>query len=184
MYVLATYIKHNCFEAADYLISHDYYVSQAGDYDGPGFLPFQVFTQEVKLLEYRTNRLGLNTSSLHADLLKQRNKGCGVEFGELMQVDFILSLRNRLAAKDFRFYWWPETLYYLGRQYTSFEVFARSRSKAYFERIKNLFGVQSKDELVLLCQDLVTNREAFPRVRFSNINPAILMGIEQIATKP
>jgi hypothetical protein len=98
-----------------------------------------------------------------------------------MQADFVLFLRANLATRGS---WWPVTLLYADRQSGPFEVFARSRSTAYFNKAKALLGIQSKNELQRLMEVFDSDRNSVPRWEHNSISPQALSGFTQLATTP
>ena len=63
-----------------------------------------------------------------------------------MLADFVILLRALLDL-DMGARWYPQTLVYVGRG-GGFEVFARARSKKWFEKVKVLLNVTDKDDLM------------------------------------
>jgi len=130
-------------------------------------------------LAHRNQRLGLKRLSLHADMLKERSKGVGIEFRYIMQADFVLYLRGQLED----FYWWPETLLWVGRYSGAFEVFARCKSRAYFERVKVILNVASLSDLQQLIQKITEEKRHLPRWEINSINPKNLLGLDEMAVR-
>ncbi len=184
LYALASSIRYERFESAAFLMANEYYVAGRSEYGRDAMVPFEVFRQYMKSLEHRNERLNRRRLSLRADLLKERSKGSGIEFRYLMQADFILFMRDNLDRPDDQWHWWPETLLYIGQHSGAFEVFARSRSASYFERVKVLLGVESKAVLVPLLEALRAGRQRIPRWDGTSFGPAELLGFNDIATKP
>ena len=102
-----------------------------------------------------------------------------------MQVDFILFMRDYLDHPDQMFHWFPETLVFIGRHGSAaFEVFARSKSSAYFERAKKLLGIENKEDLAPLLEAFQKDSRLLPRWEFNSFSPVGLLGFNEIATKP
>lgn len=80
--------------------------------------------------------------------------------------------------------WDPVTLVYAGRQYGPFEVFARSRSVKYFEKLKQVFDIEKKDDLVTLTEAFKEEKLRIPRWGFRPLNPPELMGFDKLASLP
>ena len=122
---------------------------------------------------------------MRADLLKDRCKGSAIQFRHLQQADFVLFIRSRSAPADLSWhdhYWFPETLVY--RHNGAFELFARSRSKNYFDRVKALLGVKDKTELEMMLKEFSENPRQFPRWQHESFNAAYLLGFDKLATEP
>ena len=184
LYAVACFIRHERFESAAYLLGNEYYVLGNSDYGRDVMVSFAVFRSYMESLEYRNKRLKLCQFSVHANLLEQRCKGIGIEFRHLMQADFILFLRDHLDRPDAMNPWWPETLLYAERHSGAFELFARSKSAAYFERAKSVLGIESKKDLVPLLKLFADNPQRIPRWNFNSFSPVNLLGFNEISTKP
>ncbi len=98
-----------------------------------------------------------------------------------------ISLRSfgpRVDATDDYNRWWPETLLYLGHFNSAFEIFARSVSTTYFNKVKLLLAIQSPKDLEPLLRSYRDGSRKLPRWEFESFNPAALLGYEQFATRP
>jgi hypothetical protein len=181
LYAIACYIKNERFDAAAYLMRNDYYVARHSELGRDTMVPYNVFRTYLKSLAHRNHRLVLRRLSVRADMLRERCKGLGVEFRHLMQADFVLYLRSVLHNSERM--WWPETLVFAGRFSGAFEIFARSRSATYFERVRKLLDIKGKDDLQSFFVKLQKGEIQLPKWEFDSIEPAKLLGFEEIATK-
>jgi len=182
LYAFAIYLGHERFEAAEFLLANRYYVLSP---DSEVMRPFVIFRPYVRSLSFRNDRLKLGRLSVRADLLKDRCKGSAIQFRHLQQADFVLFIRSRSAPADLSWhdhYWFPETLVY--RHNGAFELFARSRSKNYFDRAKALLGVKDKTELEMMLKEFSENPQQFPRWQHDSFNAAYLLGFDKLATQP
>ena len=184
LYAVAILIKLERFQQAVMLLSQRYYVSANSDYGRDVMVSFSIFRQYMRSLEYRNRKLNLRRLSLRADLLKERCQTTGIDFRYLMQADFVLFIKAELYAEDLYDRWWPETLLYLDHFPGPFEIFARAESKRYFEKTKCLFDVQSPDDFKQLLEEYKQRKRELPRWEFNSFNPALLLNIEKLATKP
>jgi hypothetical protein len=101
-----------------------------------------------------------------------------------MQADFVTFMRAEIESKNDYGRWWPETLLYLGHFNSAFEIFARSKSKAYFNSVKGLLAIDSVEDLEPLLKSYQDGSRKRPRWGdFQSINPAALLGFEQLATR-
>ena len=182
LYAVASFIRHERFESAAFLMTNDYYVL-TGSRSGPDqMVSFVEFRSPIRSLEDRNRRLQLRRLSLRADILRERCKHVGIEFRHLMQADFVLFLRSRLEKTGRMMGWWPETL--LFSHQGPFEVFARSRSKAYFDRVKVLLGIDEKNALASLFEEFAKNTQYFPHWQYESFDPISLIGFNDLSTKP
>ena len=186
LYAISSFLKYECFDAVAYLIRQHYYVEKNADYGRNVMVPFTIFYNSMRSLEYRNKRLNLRRLSLKADLLEQRSKTSGITFRQIMQSDFILFLRNCFGAINNGGYqsWWPETLVYTERHSSTFEIFARSQSKEYFDKIKCLFDIGDKNDFAPLFDAFKEKKLSIPQWQFTQLNPEVLLGFEGLATRP
>jgi hypothetical protein len=183
LYAVAIFSKHERFSEVKLLLTQQYYVTGRSDYGKDTLVCYEVFREYLKTLDYRNQRLQLNRLSLHADLLEQRSKHSGIEFRYLMQADFILFMRAEIQQADFYSSWFPDTLLYVGRFHSAFEVFARSSSRSYFEKVKCILGIDKPSDLNELIESYKTDRQRLPKWQFESFSPSVLLGYEQLATK-
>lgn len=183
IYAVSVLIKYERFEQANYLLQNQYYVSSTHLYHGQSAMcGHGVFVRSTTSLDNRNRRLNLRRLCLRADLIESRSKSSGIDFRYILQGDFVLYLRSELDKIDAYNKWFPITLVYVSRVPQAFEVFARSISKRYFNRVKCLLNVEKPDDLRELLESYETNPELLPRWEFNRINPAKLLGYEQLAT--
>lgn len=182
LYAIASLIRYERFEAAAYLAGTRYYVPRNNIEGKDVMAHFGTFRRYMKSLDFRNKRLQLNRLSLRADLLKERCNASEFNFRQLMQADFILFIRGELQLKAAYSGWFPETLLYAHSG--MFEVFARSRSKSYFDRLKTLLGVSGKEELAAVLSQLAQDTNRVPRWQFESFNSSHLIGFEKLATEP
>jgi hypothetical protein len=115
--------------------------------------------------------------------LKERCNGTGIEFRHLMQADFVAFMRAEIEAENGYRRWWPETLLYLGHFNGAFEIFARSASKAYFDKAKGLLAIDSPKDLEPLLVSYRNGSRKLPRWEFEGFSPTTLLGYEHLATR-
>jgi hypothetical protein len=183
LYAVAIFIKHERFDEVNVLLGQQYYIAGRSDYGKDVMVGYDVFREYLRSLETRNNRLQLSRLSVHADLLEQRSKHSGIEFRYLMQADFVLFMRAEIVQSDFCSGWFPETLLYVGRFHSAFEIFARSSSKSYFEKVKRLLSIDKPSDLKELMEAYKTERQRLPRWGWQSFSPSLLMGYDQLATK-
>jgi len=184
LYAIVILVKLERFQQASMLLSQRYYVPGNSDYGRDVMVSFSVFRRYMESLEHRNKRLKLRRLSLRADLLKERCQTTGIDFRYLMQADFILFIRADLYDEKPFDRWGPETLLYLGHFPGPFEIFARAESKRYFEKMKCLFDIQSPDDFKQLLEEYKQNKRHLPSWDFESFDPALLLNIEKLATKP
>ncbi len=189
LYALAISLRAERFDVVESLIGKPYYLPE--NRRGPGKLvSFVKFREHLDVLEHRGKRLNLRRLSVHADMLQDRCSGSGVEFRHLMQADFVLFLRScvdELSSnnqKMFRQQWWPETLLFSSRRASACEVFSRAESRNYFDRIKPMLGIDDKEDLAAVLEGLKTEKLYTPSWQFERVNTSLLMGFDNLETRP
>ena len=182
LYAVASFLKYERFESAAYFMGNHYYVARNSEYGRNLMVSFEIFRKYLKSFESRNSRLELRRLSLHADMLEQRSKSSGIEFRHIMQADFVLFIRDHLDRPEKTFHWYPETLLYVN--HGAFEIFARCKSNAYFEKAKVILGIESKENIQQLLNMFETGVYKIPRWNFDSFSPSHLLAFDDIATKP
>ena len=183
LYVMALLLRAENFEAANYLLSQPYYVPRNQNYGKDPTATYTIFRDHLKTLEWRNQRLNARRISIRADMLEQRSKTSGIQFRHLMQADFVCYLRPYLTGAEWTQQWWPETLLYAMRQHGPFEIFARAASKRYLNRILPMLGVDSVDKIRAKLSNISQERILIPRWDYQEINPAGMLGLQNLGTK-
>lgn len=182
--LIAILIKNERFSEVNMLLTREYYVGGQLNYNNNEVMVgYGVFRNYIISLEHRKNRLKLGRLSLHADLLKQRSEGSGIDFRYLMQADFVLYVRATIQQSDY-LRWFPETLLYLGHFYTAFEIFARSSSKSYFDKVKCILNIDKLSDIGELIESYHSGKRQLPTWQGNSFSPPVLLGHDQLATKP
>ncbi len=183
LYALSVLLKHDRFDQANCLLEERYYLPGNSDYGRDVMVNFVVFRKHMMSLEQRNKRLGLSRLSVRADLLKERCNGTGIDFRYLMQADFVAFMRAEVAAASEHDRWWPETLVYLGHFGGPLEIFARSVSKSYFDKMKILLAIDAAAALEPLLRSYQDGSRRLPRWEHQTFNPRALLGYEHLATR-
>jgi len=186
LYAVAALLKYECFPGVAYLVRQHYYIGQTARRGNETMLPYLIFQGHLRSLAHRNQRLKLRRLSLHADMLEQRAKTSGLSFQQIMQADLVLFIRDCIDSLRLEHGqgWFPETLLYAHRQYGPFEVFARSQSKQYFEKVRPIFDVDRKEDFLHLAEAFRENRLNVPRWEFDSFDPFKLMAFDKLATLP
>jgi hypothetical protein len=181
LYTMAIFLKYERFSYALHLMSQDYYARVPAEYGHNTMVSYEVFRSSLRSLEHRNKRLNLQRLSLQADLLKQRSHSTAIEFRYLMQADFVLFMRKSVEDS---YIWRPDTLLYVEHFSRAFEIFARSASKTYFDKVKNLIRIESPRDLEPVFESYRQNKRKLPRWEFDSFDPSTLLGYSKLATKP
>ena len=101
-----------------------------------------------------------------------------------MEVELILYLRscNDSNKDDNRYFWYPLTLVYAVRGGgITFENFARSKSKSFFNKFKTVLGINSLEEFNSL-MELFKEGNNTPRFDGWSLNISALTNAQEIGT--
>lgn len=109
----------------------------------------EVFNRYLRTLdEFRKSRLKLNRISITADLLKEHSIRKDITFSEIRQADLILYyILDLTTDREWGVAWFPRTSVYNNHSGSRVELFDRMASLQFFNKVKDLFGVNSVEEL-------------------------------------
>lgn len=187
LYAIAAMLKYERFEGVKELLEQDYFFPAGSPDVQTGMVRFTLFRHYLNSLEHRNSRLKLRRLSLCADFLNKRTNLTEIRFDDVMQADFIIFLHADLSPVDEKSTndrWWPETLLYADRHPGPFEIFARAQSSRYFAKLKTALGVSKKADLEELLTRYSKQELKVPRWDFDSFNPARLMGIDRLDSRP
>lgn len=171
------------FDLAKEMLTYRYLYR--GDTDsGPVAHSYTGYGHSISSLEEREKRLKLNRTSLHADILRERYASHSPSFTVFMQSEFTLYIRSAILDQGGYDIWWPQSLVYAARQYHPFEIYARSESLAYFNKIKDILSVNSPDDLRQKISTVEENKYLVPRYNYSRLDLKRLANSEAIGTQP
>jgi hypothetical protein len=150
LYFVAALLKYNHYnELGSFL--HDTYVitQQYREPQAESFVTFDAYN--FTLNKHYNTKYSTNRTSVVADKIKERVQQ-GYTFEELQQADallHIISVFHRLTPGDrsSRWFWLPETSVYNAHRLPFFDKLISAR---YFERVKQVFGVSSAQDIAKL----------------------------------
>jgi hypothetical protein len=167
LYMLATLIKHERFTESNIFLQRFYfYRDEADSYRSErNLFDFTTFRRHVYSLEEdRKRRLNLNQYHLTATLVHQRADNDNIIFADLAEADYILFLRSLLSPIKDDWMWYPYTFVFVHRSGTM-PLFLKATSKAFFQKLKLLLGVDSKAQLIERFNKLAASN-TFREMRF------------------
>jgi hypothetical protein len=179
LYAVAIMLKHERFSAISVLTNELFVPS---DRRNETMLGYHRIRENLETLRVRNDRLALQQLSLRANMLKARCTGLLLKFADLMQADFILYLRGQLDTANPK-PWFPETLLYADEFRGAFEIFARSRSAAYFQNLKVVLGLSDKQHLIVLVKEFSSKKRRAPSWQYEYLDVETLAGIEKLETQ-
>jgi hypothetical protein len=183
---IAVFLKHERFDLVEYILKQRYYLEKDDDYGRSKMESFVVFRCYLESLKHRNIRQKLRRLSLHADILKERCTDSGISFTYVMQADFLLYLAEAIQGikeKRRQSSWWPETLIFKSFHGGTFEIFLRSESTEYFNRLALTLDIHRKDDLEPLVKGLEADAIYTPRWEHEGISPLELMNYESLCSR-
>lgn len=183
---IAVFLKHERFDLVEFMLNQRYYIEKNDDYARSEMESFGVFKGYLESFNHRNTRLELRRLSLHADILKERCTDSGISFNYVMQADFLLYLAEAMQGikEERRQAWWPDTLIFKSYHRCAFEIFLRSESTEYFNRLAPTLGIKNKDELAPLIKGLEVESIYIPRWDIERISPLELMNYDDLCSRP
>ena len=181
LYFTAILIKYEQYSLLNKFLTKPYYIAHR---DNNTILEYPILRNSLDSLVIRNNRLSENRISIHSDLIIERTHNSGFKDRDLMQADLVLYLRSQFMTNCY-WGWFPDSLLYHERCTSSLEIFARAISKAYFDEMKCILNVTSKQELSdLISKQLQEGNVPKWRGGWQQVNITKLTGIEKLATHP
>jgi hypothetical protein len=186
LHSIAIFISHERFDLCSYILDQGYYNEKNSDRDREKIVDFTVFNNEMKTFEMRSQRLKLRYFSPVGVFMKERLSGSGISEFKIAQAEFVAYLRGEMMSKSGgdKWYvrWWPHFQWFMGASHGAFEIFARSQSKQYFERLKKVIGTEKPEDLKELIEWISETQRA-PRYDYRTLNIAELTGVDKISTR-
>lgn len=192
LYCVAVLLKHERFGMMSQLVRPYLVIDPLGNRNK--IKSFSLFREYLKILEYRKKRLSSVRISLHSDLLKERASK-NVNFDLLMQADFLLFIIDVIQlSKETKNFddlklnqrWFPYTLIYKADYFESnpFDIFLKSESKQYFDKLKIVLGINAKSELLPMIGAFERGELSVPNWGFGYaISPKFLMNFDKLCTR-
>lgn len=152
LYTIALLIKRERFEDAALFLKATYHDSEDLHYNfvysHSVFIPFM---GQVEQLRARFVPSQSRNITLALKKLPERATNPKVTWDDLLEADYILYVRDMLREPSSRRAWWSSSIRSHILPYKSLRgmsVFQRAESKAYFDRMRILLNVESKEDLV------------------------------------
>ncbi len=185
LYTIAILLKAENFDAVHNLISNDYYVESHIKQDGDQMVSYTHFYNHLASIKDRNNRSERSYISLHTNLLEERAENLSINFQHIMQADLVLFMRKEIELSGRGNRWWPVTLAHASWSYHGvFEIFARSKSRKYFDKIMPLLGITRKDGMIPLFNAYASGDRNLPTWEGDTLNPRSLINFDNLATTP
>ncbi len=181
---ISVFLKHERYGIVENLVKQRYYVEKDNNQGQSTMESFGVFRNHLTSLKHRNDRLKLRRLSLHSDFMKERCTDSGISFNNIMQADFLLYLAEAIQGLKMgrRRMWWPETLVFKSFHGGTFEIFLRSESIEYFNRVAPILDIKIKAELEPFVEALKNDAIFVPKWGFDSISPLELMNFENLCS--
>ena len=189
---MAICLKHERYEVASFLLNEQYFVPNVSDPRQETMKSFTVFNHNLQSINDQSERTKRRTLSVHSDLLDLRCNILGIDLRQLQQADFVAFQRSEMIHdRESYWNWFPNTLLFIGHN-GPFEIFAKSSSCKYFNKVKVLFGIDAKDQLKPLLDSYDRAEKHIPTWHNENqhswqqptFSPSYLLGYEKLCTRP
>jgi hypothetical protein len=182
LYLMAALIKNEKFEIADMFLGQEYYDARGKRAEhGESHVNFTAFSLDSEFIETDRYRRSMGGT---AKLLRERASHEELSYERLMEAEFVLFLRSLLHRRSdfFEWFWIPRTI--IGARYHSrFVLFERAESQRYFEHLKVLLKVDSKQDLVDKLTVAMQSRD-FSAVGYSPETVKRLMNLDNLNQRP
>jgi hypothetical protein len=161
LYCIASLLKYECFDPIYYLLNQHYFTGRRSEKESSSMINFAVFSHKLESLEQKEKHEKLKKGLLHADLLRKRSSGTGLTFKQIMQTDFLLLICDYLKFHNLM-NWVPHSLFYLDDREGPFEIFAKSESPNYFDKLKVILNIKGKSNMDSFIKEFKGNTENIP----------------------
>lgn len=188
LYLIAVLVKTEKFQEVSDLLTQTYFSQQLAQLEGLQSGAFDYSSFNRYFLHPHFKAAGYNNRrSAEAEFLRSRATRRDISFEDLMQADFLLYLYSVLHLDGIwaEFAWYPFTNAFTNYRAQPFEIFARARSTKYFERLKTVLSVESKDALIAIVEKSKTDDGFVPKFGFGHrLALEKLANLEKIASTP
>ena len=133
--------------------------------------------------EFKDIQVKLNSTFPTSVLIRERNRNSKLSYEYLEQANFLLIFRASFIERN---KWWPQDIllkYYQPCEPNPLEMFARTESKSYFDKVKHAIGVQNKSELDNLISEWENRKITIPRWNHWKLDIKNLLGYENLCTR-
>lgn len=184
IHAMAAFIAHERFDLCTHLLNDNYYYERNEESGRDKMVDFSVFNCDIKTLDIRNNRMLTRFFSPIGMLMKERLAGTGTTEVKLAQAEFVAYLYREMSSVSSVHCtrWWPQMLVFTRGNHGPFEIFARAQSRAYFDRIKGMFGAKLPEDFKPVVEAHKSGGRA-PRYDYQSVNIFALMGADKLATR-
>lgn len=181
LYTVAILLRDEHFELVSELLSTPYYFGENWRGGVAEAVSYTEIREYMHSFQHRNDQLA--RQSARADLLKANAEKSSVDFRHIMQADFVLYVRSAIKSQSYTD-WWPESCLYATHTYNPFEIFARSVSTKYFDRVKQVLAIDTKEEIQPLLDKLLEDRRNIPKWDWDALDVKVLTGFDRLCARP
>lgn len=184
LHVCTTSFAHGRSDLFEAIVGTPYYSEGAARIDGihSAIQSFDIFSNQIKILEARNQKLQLRRLVPEADLIKARCADSPHDFDSIMQIDFILYMRAGIHNSG---HWVPRTLVYkVSNLQAPFKAFLKARSRSQFERLAKYLSISNKGEMDAFLTDIVQKKKWAPKWNWDRLDPSKLSDHENLCSLP
>ncbi len=180
LYTLAVLLKFERFDQTAFLLHEKFFIAGKSRFGQDEMIGFDKIHQHIDSLENLSQRLDTGQIAPRADLIRKRSRGIGLDFRYLMQADFTVFIKAELVYHPYYSQWYPETLTFLDNFHGAFEIYARAKSKEYFDKLKPILGIEFPADLSKLIYAYEEENRQLPR-GLKRQTPTRLLGYKNLA---
>ncbi len=182
LYSISVMIQHDRFSFVDYLLRNQYI-----NHDNP--MSRKISTTFASLqtgcysFEERKKRLKSSVYSFDAQLIRERCTHGSLTFAHLVQADLILYIRSLLQSDAYT-HWHPNTLVFAERMGGVLEVFARARSRQYFDEMKIVLGFDNSDSFETYIREMQSDSRRMLKINYRPVSLESMLGLDSLCSTP
>lgn len=181
IYTILIFLENKQYKTANVLLTAEYFVKTRSNPDlkHGNFKFFNFYILSIE--EFRKQRLNLNWLSLVAEMMIQRATLKKYQKQKVVHTHLLLYYFSIMEGQES--FWFPRL--YIFEEYKKVELLERLISKRHFEKVKDLFGVNTPYELIGKLQKIVDLGNRGYHNSFDSINPiGYHIDPKQICTLP
>jgi hypothetical protein len=168
LYLIAASIRNKRLAAVATFIEHRYQVVKT--LGGTDYVEFgaHAFNRHNRTLDdFRKQRLKLNTTSVFADLVRERATNGKVSFPDLVQADFLLFIRAYFPDAGGAWIWYPRLASFLGPD-GHLELFAKATSVPGLGALKQLLRIDSLRQLESYLRKMLEDQKFVQTIQYDH----------------
>ncbi len=149
VYTIAVMIRYHEYATVGAMLSEQFYIQAPVQYRNSALKTFTFYCRILPPMDYNEKIKENNKFPPYTQFLQKRCRALPVDFNSFIIADFILYCRCvvDLLTNITSNIWDPHSLYALKGRVEVLELFERATSKKYFDKIKIMLGIGTRDDL-------------------------------------